>query len=113
MNAPESPKKNRRLSPRRPPKRSLRVSCIKGSLGLGANVGVAVLDVSETGIRLVVSSALEAGNEVEIELSSTVLPRPVKILAHVVWCVAAADGNHCIGAHFQKRMNYAYLMQLT
>jgi hypothetical protein len=62
------PQKERRLTPRRLTKPGVQVICREGSLGLGPNVALSVYDISETGIRLVVKSALATGQEIEVEL---------------------------------------------
>jgi len=113
MSLPASASKNRRVSIRRMPRGKPRVSCLKGSLGLGRNIGETVLDLSETGVRLVVSTALDDGQEIEVILQGQGQPSRIKVLANVVWCVPAADGRYCIGARFQKYLSYADFGRLT
>src|SRR5438128_2163012 len=55
---------NRRHSRRQPPKGSVRAFCRKGTLGLGPNIAVRLLDLSEGGAQLVVSEELQPGQEV-------------------------------------------------
>jgi hypothetical protein len=112
MNQPPVGRKERRIVPRRTPKKSSKLACYKGSLGLGTNQAVSLLDVSETGIRLVVKSALEKGQEIILELLGPGHIRPVKVPAIVIWSVATADGTHCIGARFQRRLPYADMQKL-
>ncbi len=104
---------NRRCSPRRPAKRSSRVMCVTGKFGLGPNVAVTMLDVSETGIRLVLKTALPLGHEVEISLDSVGGRQPTKIPGEVVWCVPMADGNHCLGVRFSKILKWSVLLSLS
>jgi hypothetical protein len=59
---------NRRGSRRQQAKKSAAATCQKGSLGLGANLALSVLDVSETGIRLLARAALRTGQQVVITL---------------------------------------------
>ncbi|HEV3258845.1 MAG TPA: PilZ domain-containing protein [Gemmataceae bacterium] len=113
MGLPASSNKNRRQSIRRMPKGKPRISCLKGSLGLGRNIGAAVLDISETGIRMIVSVPLEKRQEIEVTVEGPAQPHPVKLMADVVWCVATADNRYCIGARFQKHLNYADFGRLT
>ena len=60
----ETPQKpspsNRRRAARRKPRGYVKLECRKGSIGLGANVGSTLLDVSETGARLVVRQELQS-----------------------------------------------------
>jgi hypothetical protein len=104
---------NRRGAARKRPKSSAKIVCVNSSLGLGPNIAVSILDVSETGIRLVSKRALEAGNEVEVSLEGVGQSRTTKILARVIWCAALADGNHCVGARFQKPIAYGVLQSLA
>ena len=98
--------KDRRGDRRRAPRGATKIVCLKGALGLGKNLAVSLLDLSETGVRMVVSSALNPPQEIEVSVAPTSQSRPIKALADVVWCVPAADGTFCIGARFQKRLRY-------
>jgi hypothetical protein len=73
-------------------------------LGLGKDLCLAILDVSETGIRLLVKSAVTKGDEIEVELLGVNHRRPLKALAQVVWCI---PGTFCLGAQFRRRLSYA------
>ena len=98
--------RDRRVNRRRFPRGGIKITCLRGSLGLGKNLAVSLLDISETGIRMVVSSALDARQEVEVTLIGPRQCRPIKVRGDVVWCVPAADGTFCIGARFQKRLRF-------
>ncbi len=97
---------NRRISPRKKPRAIIRVECRKGALGLGANICVQMLDISETGIRLVVKAELRPKDEVEILITGTGLSGPVKRLADVCWIVPMENKNWCIGVRMQKLLPY-------
>jgi hypothetical protein len=104
---------NRRRTFRRRPRKITKVACFKGALGLGPNLALDLLDVSERGVRLRVKEPLELHQQVEVHLTGLGHRRPVKVPAAVVWCVEAADGSYCIGAHFEKGLPYADLQQLV
>jgi hypothetical protein len=112
MNQPASETSNRRSWRRQKAKSSTKVTCCKGA-GLGRNFAVSVLDISVTGIRLLVSAALEQGQEVEITLQGLGQRRPCKLPATVMWCVSTADGNCCIGARFQRNLPYSDLQLIA
>ena len=76
-------------------------------MGLGKDLCLAILDVSETGIRLLVKSALDTGGEIEVELLGVNHRRPLKAMAHVIWCVETTNGTYCVGAQFRRRLSYA------
>jgi len=104
---------NRRLSARRAAKRGARIECRKGALGLGKDIAVSFIDLSETGIQLLVSAPLKRGDEVEVKMAA-LGGRQLKILGQVVWASPGlAEGIHCLGVRFDKRLPYATLLDLT
>lgn len=106
---PTVPRRNKRSSRRQTPKTSTRIRAYRNHLGLGPNIAVRVLDISETGVRLVLKEPIAVGKEFELNLENVAGSRTVKALAQVVWSVETADGQHCIGAHFAKPIPYADL----
>ena len=97
---------NRRKSMRRKPRGYVKVECRAGAYGLGPNLATAVLDVSDTGIRLIVKKALKFPGDAEITITGYGLQKPIKRLAHVCWQVTLEDGQFCVGAEFEKRLVY-------
>lgn len=112
MSTPGIPGPNRRSSIRRPPRGKARVTCLKGSLGLGRNLAKSLLDISETGARLILTAALARGDEVEVTLSSPNLPRPIRLLGNVIRSIPDGEGHFAVGVRFQKSVNYAELSRL-
>ncbi|MBI1916030.1 MAG: PilZ domain-containing protein [Planctomycetes bacterium] len=112
MHPERTVKKNRRANPRRAPKSSTRVTCRRGTLGLGPNLALSLLDVSETGARLLVKEPLATGQEIELGLLAPGALRESTLPALVVWTLETADGAHCAGVQFQKRLSYAALLAL-
>jgi hypothetical protein len=98
---------------RRAPKGNTKATCRRGVLGLGPNLALAILDVSEAGIRLRVRELLEPGQEVEIGLEGLANSRPLRVPASVVWCVPTAEGDYCVGLQFDRRLTYADLHMLA
>lgn len=107
------PLRNRRVNRRHQPKHSTKAVCLRGNLGLGRNIALSVLDVSERGVRLMVREELKPGHEVEVSLEGVSVQRPVKRVATVVWCVAAEDGTYCVGVRFEKLLGFADWQSLT
>jgi hypothetical protein len=103
---------NRRRARRTPLSGLARVECRKGRLGLGANLTVKVLDLSETGVCLIVKSALKPGEDVELLLDSPGFPRPLSCPGEVVWSVALADGSRGIGVNFAQALSAAACQRL-
>src|ERR1700738_48048 len=94
--------KNNRASARRFPKAKVRVTCHTDTLDSGPNLATAVLDISESGIRLLVASPLEVGQGVIIGLDAPMHDRPIQRLAKVIWSVPAKDGGYCVGVRLEK-----------
>jgi hypothetical protein len=104
---------NKRSSLRKPARRTVKVHCRKGTLGLGPNVAVAFLDVSEGGVRLLVKAPLEPGDEVEVALHGYGLPEAIVRVAHVTWALPVDDGQHAVGLRFQKRIPFRAVQTLA
>jgi len=104
---------NRRAASRSRTKPASKVTCITGKYGLGPNDALELLDVSETGVRLIVQSPLTAGQEVKIGLEALAARRPTTVSAQVVWCVPLADGTHCIGARFDRPLEWGVLLGIS
>jgi PilZ domain len=113
MSEPVQPPENRRRCRRQKPKGSTKILTLKGSLGLGRTVALSILDLSETGVRLIVKENLEKNQEVEVNLESPTCRRPIKTLGNVVWSVAVTDGTHCVGVVFRRPLPYADFSQFT
>ena len=96
--------RDRRRHERREAKPAVRVTCHKRPGGAEPDVAVGVIDVSETGIRLMVSETLPPGQAVEV----TFLPPDATALqttGNVAWCLdGIADGIFWIGIHFDAPM---------
>lgn len=97
---------NRRTSSRRPPRGNVTITVRKGSLGLGNNVAVLFLDLSEGGIRLIVNEDLDRQSEVEVHISAYGLKKPLKTVGAVRWVMPLDNGLYCIGIQFEKRLPY-------
>ena len=97
---------NRRTSSRRPPRGNVSIEVRKGSLGLGTNVALLFLDLSEGGVRLIVNEDLDRGSEVEVRISAYGLKKPLKALGAVRWVMPLDNNMFCIGVQFEKRLPY-------
>ena len=84
MSAP-SAARNRRLNRRRPSKHRVKVACRPNAMDLGANVALSLLDLSETGARLMVKTALPPGREVTISLEGGEVEHPAAPCASPTW----------------------------
>lgn len=113
MSPPETKRTgNRRLSRRRPAKINAQVTCRKGPLGLGPNLALGLLDLSDEGVRLLLKAELPPRTEAEITLLGPGLSRALVSVADVVWCLPTAAGTFVAGLHLRRRLSYADLAHL-
>ena len=106
-------KNNGRGSLRRKPRGKIKTICRRGALDLGSNLAVSLLDISETGIRLILREPLRSGQDVSITLEGVSCIRPVTRLGKVIWSVPSADGTYCTGVNLEKRLEYRQFQELT
>jgi hypothetical protein len=102
----EAKQRNRRRSQRRKPRSTVKIQCRKGSLGMGANLAGALLDLADSGVRLILTQQLVVGGEVEVVIEGYGLRSSVKRLGYVRWQLKLEDGGFCTGVEFQKRIDY-------
>jgi hypothetical protein len=105
--------RNRRITMRRRLKNCIKATCRKGVLDLGSNLALTVLDVSQTGIRLVIKEKLDFNQVVAVTLEGAHRRRPLRHTAKVAWCMETADQEFCVGLCFEKRLPYAELIRMT
>jgi hypothetical protein len=110
---PARPRVNRRASRRAPLRGTVRLECRKGSLGLGPNLVVTPLDISETGVRLILNLSLKRGQEVEVLLIGGGYSRPLKKIGTVIWSVPAENDGHVTGIRFDGYVPFAELHGMT
>ena len=67
-------------------------------MGMGRNILKSALDVTESGIRIVVAAPLIKNDEAELYFQNMQLGRSVKRLAKVIWSLATEEGSCCAGA---------------
>ena len=103
---------NMRRALRKEPKSSTKLKVYRNTVGLGANIGVRALDLSETGARMVLKEALPVGHDFAIEIEGP-SGKPFKATAQIRWIVKAEDGTYITGATFDKSVGYAHLSSLA
>ena len=113
-NLPPEPKKpNKRRSRRCAARGTTRLRVYRNALGLGPNIASTLLDLSETGLRVVLKESATVEQEVEVNLESTATGRMTKTTAIVVWVIPSSEGGFVVGLHFQKALGYSDLQALT
>ena len=105
--------RNKRVMKRRIVMRGVKVTARIGALGLGPNVAIAAIDLSEDGICLAVKSEMKKGDEIEIDLLPTGVSKPIRLHGDVRRCEVGADGVLTVGVCFRRRLPYAEVTKLT
>ena len=96
---------NRRNSIRLSLRSSVKIECRKGTFGFGPNLVVEPVNLSETGVRLVLKAELPKGQEVEIIFQGQ--GQPVKRLGKVSVSVPRPDGTFEAGIDFDSNLSYS------
>jgi hypothetical protein len=109
--APSRP--DRRASRRRTPRGCVRIECRKGAYGFGRNISKQFLDLSETGVRLLVSAELKAGDEAEILITGVGSLKQIKRISKVVWAFKTGEDAYCVGLRFEKPLAYMHVQQMA
>jgi hypothetical protein len=102
-----------RLIRRWQPRRQARVACHRGMSDLRPDVALALLDLSESGARLVSREALPPGQRVYLMLEGPGSGRVSRRQGVVAWSVPAADGTHCVGVKLLRRLGSEELRDLA
>ena len=97
---------NRRQSQRRKVRSTVKLECRKGSYGFGVNLTQKVLDLSDTGVRVIVNQELKLLGDLEVLITSYGMRATIKRIAIVRWQVKLEDGTFCAGIEFEKRLPY-------
>ena len=113
MTEPEQVTRNRRAFHRRQPKGKVKITCRRGAADMGPNLALELLDLSETGVRLVVQAELKEKTEVSIGVEALVHRRPIVRTGRVVWCLPTADERFCIGVRLDKYLPYQDIRMLS
>ncbi len=113
MSDSQQSRNNLRRSKRKAAKGRVRASCYRGPWEMGTNLALSVLDLSETGVRLLLKEAVTVGQEVSIILESPTNARSVKRTGTVAWSASTADGKPTAGINFHKVVEYRDLLELT
>jgi hypothetical protein len=112
-NKPPPHSANRRSGRRFALSGSSRIECRKGTLGLGPNIAQSTVNLSETGVKLILKTTLEKGKEAEILLHGPGLTRPLRRVGRVIWSRPMEDGTCCAALRFDSPIPYADLQRVT
>jgi hypothetical protein len=98
----------------RQPRRHLAVTCRPGSTGLGPNLAVGLVDVTEDRLKLRLTGPIPVGQDVEVELCAPGVGRPIKLRGAVLTCRASVDGKTSVAkVQLRHRLTFRELAELT
>ena len=101
----------RRRSARAPAKGSARVNCWRGRIGSGADLALSLMDISRTGVRLMVNTRLQPLEPVTVSLVARG-DAPVQRVGRVRWCVKT-DWSYCVGIELDHPLDDSDLQRLS
>jgi hypothetical protein len=110
---PQPSQPNRRSARRLQPRSNVRIECRKGTLGLGPNLAQGAVDISQTGVCLLLTEALDRGQEVEILIPDTGCGHPLKRTGRAVWSQPAAGGRYQTRLRFDAGLSYLEVQALA
>lgn len=109
----ETKLRNRRSTIRKSPRSSVRVECRRGAYGFGSNIAARLLDISQSGARILLKEMIDLGKEVELGFSAYGLSGRLKVCGNIVWVVPMEDGTCAVGIAFQKRLAYSDVLMIS
>jgi hypothetical protein len=95
----------RRAGLRRPAKPGSRAEVRRGSLGMGPDLAVGLVDVSEGGAQVRLSCPLIPGEQIQIALWPPRGVRSVRLPATVCWCRTDPGGAVRAGVRLRERLS--------
>jgi hypothetical protein len=81
-------------------------------MGLGRDLAIRILELSEEGARLLVKEQITPETEVEVGLTGVGMSKPMMKLGRVVWCNPMESG-FAIGVKFHERIGFTEFFHLT
>ncbi len=103
---------DRRLGVRYSPRKDTMATCHRGTLGLGRDLAVSVLDLSDIGGRVVLHEPLDRGQVVEIGLLAPGWSAAVKRLGVIVWLEETGIAGCEAGILFSRSLEFNDLRDL-
>jgi hypothetical protein len=115
MSTPELGRQtNRRAAIRKPARRSIHLECRRGSMGLGNNLASGYLDISLSGVQVVLHDMhLLKGEEVEVVLQGHGFRGSIRRTGEVRWIQPVETGGCRVGIQFNKYLNFRDLQNLS
>ena len=85
----------------------------RGALGLGPDLAVTLMDVSEDGVCVHLREPVAPGEDAEVMLSRPLGGKPLKRRATILWCRPAWGRGNLVEVLFARRLSHAELSTLA
>lgn len=103
----------KRLCPKRPPRHGAQLEFRRGSSGLGPNLGLELVDVSEDGLCAHVKESVPPGAEVEVAVGRPLGGKLHRRYGRVRWCRRAWGAGFLIEVVFGRRLTLVELNEVA
>ncbi|MSR51866.1 MAG: PilZ domain-containing protein [Gemmataceae bacterium] len=98
---------DRRIVRRRALKKGVVLTVRKGTMGLGPNLSIGGVDLSDDGIQVLVKLEVKKGDEIEIGLTGIGRSKPMVLVSDVRWCRPVEDSEtFLVGVKLRRRLSH-------
>jgi CheY-like chemotaxis protein len=104
--------RERRAFPRLPATPDVKISCFIGRLDYGSDQAKELLDLSESGLRLLLKGPIDVGQEVFVTLEGDPPMRPMMCAGKVVWTDKAPEAGYSTGVLLDRCLRYKEVSRL-
>ena len=105
---------DRRRFPRQMPKEGIQIRCqLKSRTNQKLNIALTVVDISQTGVRMIVSNSLDIGDEIKVHLFPPDDTVQVQATAEVVWESKISETTSLVGLRWKKLLQEEDVLKLT
>jgi hypothetical protein len=103
----------RRLCRKRSARQGAQLQFHRGLSGLGQNLGLELVDVSEDGLCAHIKESVPPGDEVEVAVGRPLGGKLHKRHARVRWCRPAWGAGFLVEVHFSRRLSLVELSEVA
>jgi len=98
----------------RPPRAHLGVVVRRGTTGLGPNLAIGLVDLTEDRLKIRLTAPVPVGEDMEVELTPPGNGRALKLRGAVATCRPARDGKASVAkVRLRHRLTFRQLADLT
>jgi PilZ domain len=110
---PTAGPQEKRIGQRRLALKGAQLEFRRGSLGLGADLAVEVIDISDDGLCVHLKEPMAPGEEAEVGVGRPLGGKLIKRIARVVWCRPAWGKGFLVEVVFSRRLSHLQVNDLV